>query len=311
MPPGVVNGGINVPDVAPTNVYTTLDVNTVTGNLISPDANVDGINFTNTSNHNITIYSVVNITTSGTGDGIRANTNGYTGNILIDSTGNVTSGGSYGIRARYGSGDVSITNHGNITAQNSGIYAYASGTVTVDSTGDVSSTSGTGIRVSSYGTGDVTLDSVGAVSGSDGILVQVHDGSFTITSTGDVTATRPLATPSTDVRRKPARSRLTAATVYGEEQRRPDQNNTTLYNSASLSGGMRAVFSAGTNNIINNDGTITGNVDVGGSGTTKSSTTTWGDIHAGATVNLGANTRYSPTPATCRRAAPAPCRRRR
>ena len=73
----------------------------MTGNLISPDANVDGINFTNTSNHNITIYSVVNITTSGMGDGIRANTVADGWNILIDSTGNVTSGGSYGIRARF------------------------------------------------------------------------------------------------------------------------------------------------------------------------------------------------------------------
>lgn len=285
VPPGVVNSGINVPD-APGTVYTTLHVLNVTGDLITPASNVDGINFTSASNHDITIYSDANILTSGTGSGIRANPNGYTGNILIDSTGDVTSVGGYGIVARDVSGNVTITSDGSVTANSSGIYVYATGAIGVDSTGDVSSTAGYGIAARSTGSGDVVIHSAGAISASTGILAEVSDGSFTITSTGDITSSgNAIYARGSDG----GTITLYSGNVHGGIAGVRTGGNVTLNNSASLSGGTYAVFAFGTP-TINNDGTIAGNMYAGGPAAVTFNNLAGGIFNSGDDVDLGTGT---------------------
>jgi hypothetical protein len=139
-----------------------------TGNITSD--NGIGIGATNSDWH------AVSVTNNGAihahYDGIYAQS--YSGSVTVDSTGDITSDNGRGIFARslVGVSATTITNHGNIDAYSTGIYAQATYKgVTVDSTGDVTSQTGVAVKAFaysfSYSSIDITLRS-GTITGAEG-----------------------------------------------------------------------------------------------------------------------------------------------
>ena len=195
--PGVVNGGILVPDT-----YTTLNVYDLDAN-VAPDAGVDGIYFHRTGAGNaIVINSNTNpfdIIVTGVGaDGIDAMSDAA---ITINHLGDIDASlGSYGIRATVsasGTGPLYIAATGEITANTRGIHAFNNGTgaVTIIANGDVQAIGAfsTGIyarNLNAAGTGGITI-SAESVSGTLlGIDARnFSTGALEITAYGDVAGT--------------------------------------------------------------------------------------------------------------------------
>ena len=175
--------------------------------IISPAAGVDGINFTSAVPGNISITSDTRpfgIMTSGAGaEGISALLTGTSGNVTVNSSGNITTqgDGSEGIRAvrQNNDGDVTVVSNGNIstTGQNaSGIFARqenGNGNLSVTSTGDINVNNDTsdGIAVSQIGgDGNVSINSTGNVtSGTERGLFALQgagNGDILVNSTGNI-----------------------------------------------------------------------------------------------------------------------------
>lgn len=258
---GDLSGGVAVDGGAGT--YDTLNVNTLTTN-IDPASGTNGIEFisvgdvTITSDtgsfeietdlasgvhaysdgNAVTITHTGNITTTSDGtmgiyaQGIYAFSNGA-GKVTVDQTGNINNSGQggHGIVAFSPTGDVEITQEGDIgvdgnyaraiqastagsinitqtgNLSTAGIYgraietrSYSDGHVTIMQTGDIS-TSGyraAGIFVDSFG-GDVEITQIGNIktNGEQGfgiIAAARYDGSLTVRQTGDITTSGEAAT---------------------------------------------------------------------------------------------------------------------
>ena len=145
------------------------------------------------SGGNIVINSSGNVT--GGQYGVYAKNNGTTGSVSV-TVGAIGSVGGYGVHARNnGAGGLTIST-GSINAAKHGIDAgnKTSGDVLITVNGPiaVSSTSGSydGISVDNEGSGGVTVNSSGAVTGADdGIdVVNQGGGSIAITASGTISA---------------------------------------------------------------------------------------------------------------------------
>lgn len=191
--PGVVNGGIEVPAG-----ITTLNVNSLTADIAPPPGGTGtaGILFDTTGN--ITINSdttpwAINPTgLNFSASGIFAHTTA--GTLTIDSTGNISSQGGYGIYAEVdgpGDRDLKIESNGTLDARLAAIQASGEGDgdVTVLSTGSLTSREYFGIIAESDGAGRVEVESHGPIIAfQSGITASSVDGEVEVTNSGNVTA---------------------------------------------------------------------------------------------------------------------------
>lgn len=175
--------------------YTNLIVNSVDPAGITPNVNIDGIDF-DALNSDITINvdttGTPGITTTGYVSGIDALLEGN-GSIDITSVGTIDAG-QYGIYTYIedGNGNIDVTQTGNVTANTIGIYAYiddGNGNVTIDVTGDIDA-GDEGIDVFiDNGDGNITIDVVGDIRAVGyGIYAYIDegDGDITVDVQGDI-----------------------------------------------------------------------------------------------------------------------------
>lgn len=283
---------------------TTLDVQAPTPN-ITPASGVDGIHFTSgggdvTLNSNlgaleivttgggigifaattgaVRVTSVGNITTSGDfGDGILAGSNNANP-VSISSTGNITTTGdnAYGIGAGAINGAIAITSVGNITTFGAGARGISAGSIdaaiTISSTGNITTTgaSASGISATNV-SGAIRISSSGNITGtgagSNGIFASsiISDLSVTITS-GSVTGG--------------------SGSGVGVRFSSGSENLLTNYGTISALSGLAVSGDIG-DETVNNYGTITGNVNLGG-GANAFNNMANGLFAPGSTVILGA-----------------------
>lgn len=169
----------------------TLSVNSLTG-AINPALNTDGINFTS----NLGVVNInantgpFGITTTGTGNGIEARTDGQ---ITINNIGNINAGNDGIFASEDADGSASVTSVGDITAGWRGIRAAVdgSGPVTVHSTGNIVTTTGDGISTDISDTGDNSVTSIGNITtaNGDGINAITETGIVMVNTNGNIAAT--------------------------------------------------------------------------------------------------------------------------
>ena len=234
----------------------------------------------------------------------------FSGKITIDSKGDLTSNESEGIEVTNGFnglttftnvGDISITNNGTIIAEQ-GIDARSSdGAITIVTNGDLTTDDEEGIEADNgfdfYGNaltnvGDIAVTFNGSLQAvEDGLDIRTSDGNITIISTGDITSQEEAAielsslTGNSDVT-------INAGTVNGFTYAIDfiGGNNNSLLNKGSLIAQSNLVIRGSTGNeTINNEGTITGNVDLG-TGLNAFNNKSTGTFRSGMTVNLGGGT---------------------
>jgi uncharacterized protein with beta-barrel porin domain len=262
---------------------------------------------------NIAITSTGDVWTSGEeADAIDSSIEGD-GDITITSTGDVSTSGEYSdaVDATVdGDGNVTITSSGNVST--SGAYSDAldarlrgGGTVQITSTGDVTTTGdrATGIEADVDGSGDITITSTGDITttgeSSQGIDAVVDGtGNITITSTGNITINNNDADAVEASVRGGAGTvtvNLSGGTVQGgngeaagvDFSSSGDGATNTLNNDATLTAlSTVAVLGSWSEDIVNNTGTIIGQVFLFGdddtvnldaSGTTTDATFDGGD----------------------------------
>jgi uncharacterized protein with beta-barrel porin domain len=225
----------------------------------------------------------------------------------VSSTGNITTSGGQadGIFALgTGAGAVTVTSTGNITTAGisaDGINAYSqgAGAVAVSSTGNISTAGNAaiGIFAGGHGGGAVTVTSIGNITtaGNNAYgIFAVSLGAVTVTSTGNISAAGSNASgiiaSSTG---GPIAVTIKSGTVSGGSGNGVGvflgggSNNTlTNFGTVTALSGLAIQGTTG-NDIVNNSGTVTGNVTLG-TGTNAFNNMAGGFFNSGATVNLGA-----------------------
>jgi uncharacterized protein with beta-barrel porin domain len=211
--------------------------------------------------------------------------------VAVNSTGDITSNGGSAIYLA-SQRTISLISRGNIRAHDYGIYASMSNifgsTVTVDSTGDIVSSGSEGIHATSV-IGPTSVTSRGNISAyADGIHAWAV-GSTTLNSTGNVTsitgnAIYVSAGLSTDVT---VNGGVVSGAQAGINLDGSGANTLTIGSTAAVAGGLYAVIAGAGNDTVNNSGTVTGNVGLGG-GTNAFNNLSGSVFNSGATANLGA-----------------------
>ena len=190
--------------------------------------------------------------------------------VEVEYTGNVTQAGEYGVYAYSSGGTVSVMQYGDINATKDGIFAKNLGLagVAIDHTGDIDSTAGTGIYAySGDGVISVSHDAGTITAAKDGIHVRSYGAqTVNIGSEGSVTGADGYAGVYFKL----------GSDVEGSS------NKLINYGSIDNAGGIskNAVFADGGHTIIENYGTISGNVDL----------YEWSNAfnnHSGALFNMG------------------------
>src|SRR6185437_67488 len=222
-------------------------------------------------------------------------------NVAVISTGDITSTHGSGIHAYTQSGTtLSVTSSGAIRAYGDGIYARnnssafgAGASVTVTQTGDITSTNGRGIYANMpLGSGgSIVITSSGNITAQgNGIDARSTNNSsvVTVTHTGDITSNGAdgiyaKALGSTNIT-------VDGGTISGATagiQIAFGTSNITIGSGAIVTGGTDAILGGLGNDTVNNSGTVTGDVDLGG-GVNAFNNLAGGIFNSGATVNLGA-----------------------
>ena len=175
------------------DTFTVLNVNDLTHD-IAPASGVSGIRFTGSGPKTVNSDTGnFEITATGGARGIEVESTDNA--VVVNSTGNVSSGNSRGIHANThantaGAATVSVLSEGAIRAFQESIRARsASGAVSVTSTGSLTSDNSRGIFAYSYGSGVVTVTNDGTIqTHHDGIFARSSSGAVTVDSTGDITS---------------------------------------------------------------------------------------------------------------------------
>lgn len=244
----------------------------------------DGIGLdARTATGDVTVLSTGNITTTNGREGIEANS--QNGNVTVTSVGDITTPGDEGIEADVtGNGKIVITSTGNITALfegaddgDEGISAKVGGTgsITITSTGDITTdgdADSDGILGRMDGAGNVTINSTGNITttGADGVEALVQAG-----STATVTLAGGTVSGGTGV---------SAGVNFSGGAGSTNILNVKSDATVSARSGI-AVQGAAGNETVNNDGTLTGAVDLGEGANTidnRSGGTITGTISTGA-----------------------------
>jgi len=261
----------------------------------------------------VQVNSSGNISLANGGTGIKASGGGQ---VAVNSSG-ITSVGGNGtaIDAFSVAGATKVNSPGNIVIGGSGTGIAAGGNlVQVNASGDISLANG-GTGISASGGSQAAVNSSGSISvgGEDGFGIAALDtykgGVVSINSSGDVTAAGPASTAilaqatGGGIAVNIARGTITGGSGTGAGIELIGGGNNTLANagtittSAGLAGtaifGMPAPGLTPTsppaigNNVVNNAGTIIGNVDLG-PGRNAFNNLPGGTLNSGAAVNLGA-----------------------
>ncbi len=274
-----------------------------------------GINAEEYGTGNLTITSTGDITTVADDRGISAEEYGD-GNLTITSIGDIrTLADDRGISAEeFGTGNLTITSIGDITtyADDRGISAdeHDDGDLTITSIGNIRTlVDDRGISADESGTGDLTITSTGDITtfGNNDAAIYAFErdaGDATVSSTGNLTASGTNASGVEVVVDAGSTSTVTLSggTVQGgtgpaagvdfsnSSAGSTNTLNTSLTNLFALSG--FAVRGEAGDEIINNTGTVTGNVTLG-AGTNAFNNWGGGLFNAGAIVNLGAGNLFT------------------
>jgi Autotransporter beta-domain len=304
--PGAGTDGINFTSAGSVTVTT----NTGTYAIQTTGAGGDGIYARSTGGAGVTVNSTGDVS-SAAANAIHGYSDGA-GTVSVTSSGDVQ-GSTYGIYARAATGgDVTVMSDGSTATAGTGIYArngVGGGTVTVTATGDVEGTGGAAIRAisaqggvtvtstnvttnggyaaifaSSFGAQAVDINVNGDVQATNniGVFAQGNAGAITVDVTGEINAAYGVISSGGASSTITLNDAVNAATVGVRFQ-----NGTTnvLNNDAALSGGTWAVEGGTGNETINNDKTITGNVNLGAGSNAFNNNATF---RPGTTVNLGA-----------------------
>lgn len=293
-------------------VNSTGDLEVTGDNSGGIQAEINSYSGNGNATGNITITSIGDIIASGyDSEGIDAEHNG-TGNITITSTGDITAGdGGEAIDAYAYYGSVSINSTGDLTASGSDsevIFAYSyGGTTTVTQTGDITMLGGDNndgiLTYSDGGATNVTMNGDLTVTGTNSHGIHVNsvtaDGiDATVTLNGNLTVTGANADgifsdngngAGTTTFNILAGSTVTAGADTNAAIKFDNGLTNTLENAGTIIGlGNYAVEGDDdANDIINNTGTITGNITLG-TGENTIANLAGGTLNSGATLNVGA-----------------------
>jgi len=227
-------------------------------------------------------------------DGIAAI--GY-GDVSVTHTGNITAQQGDGIYAYSHAGAVTIVSTGNIKVYGScgcsahGIFAYGYIGVSITHTGDITSSNGFGIlALARYN--NLSITTVGKITAdADGIYAQAQNGDVTINHTGDITSANGSAINAS------AAGNINV-TVNGGKisggyagifMLGGYTNTVTVGSSATVTGGTFAIAGTIGDDTVDNFGTVTGDVDLGG-GSNAFNNMPGGLFNSGAIVDLGGGT---------------------
>ncbi|MDE5457355.1 autotransporter domain-containing protein [Bradyrhizobium sp. CSA112] len=213
----------------------------------------------------------------------------------VDSIGDITSHNGSGMYL-VGTAAVVVTSRGNIRALDYGIYALMGGVgyyVAVDSTGDITSSGSEGIHADANA-GYTSVISRGNVSAyGDGI----HAGSVgdtTVNSTGNVTSLtgNAIYAGAGGNIGVTVNGGVVSGAQAGINLDGGATNTLTIGSTATVTGGLYAITAGAGNDMVNNSGTVTGNVGLGG-GTNAFNNLSGSVFNSGTTVDLGAGNMLS------------------
>ncbi len=284
---------------------------TQTGDISTQGVQAYGIRGFSTGGGAVTVTQTGNIDTQGNG-GIGILGFAQTGGAAtVTQTGDITTQGqnAHGISAFAFGDDVTVTQTGDISTGGNGaagVLAQTSGagTMTVTQTGDITTRGdiAVGFYVFHSGTGAVTVTRTGAIltsgASADGLFVESDGGTVTVMQTGDITVTGNganaivvdnAAGDGNATVTVAAGSTITGGSGAGDGVRFRDGTTNRLINYGTITTrGENAVEGTGNGHeTVDNYGTITGNVDLGG-GTNAFNNRSGGQFNAGGTVNLDA-----------------------
>jgi len=284
--------------------FTLLLINSLTAD-IAPASGTNGVEFTSTVPITLSInLGSQSIITTGGGVGIFAASNGA---VVLSSIGNIATSGDNGDGILAGSNDTLMLSHiGNITTTGNSARGIAAsttpaGTLMLSSIGNIS-TSGTGshgIFSSTIG-GTNTVLHLGNITtsgdGSDGIVASSVSGDVSVLTSGNIAASGngssgiSASSVSGDISVTIASGSVSGGSGAGAGVEFSGGGTNTLSNFGSISALSGLAISGGGNDeTVNNRGTITGNVDLGG-GTNAFNNLLGGRFNPGMTVDLGGGT---------------------
>jgi len=231
----LTHGGFSVSSASYTT-YNFFDVGVP--NPIAPDSGYIGIYIRQQTD--ATDLVMTNDAAIETDGALAISLDAYDGFITLENSGGITSTttGIYVFSKENttpGASGVSLTNHGDIESGSNGLY--------------VRSTEG---DVEVINTGNVTAD-------ANAIYVQTN-GNGSVTNSGDLTADYGVYARASGTNDVTLQSGIVYGSRYGVYFFTGTTN--TLNNSATLSGGLYTVYGAPDDDIINNDGTLTGDINL-------------------------------------------------
>ncbi len=243
------------------------------------------------------------------------------GGVTVNTTGNIVSTGNTGMYVADffpGNGGVNVTHVGNITANSEGLQTYSAGGTTINTTGDITSATNEGIKVTEFGNAPVTITHTGDItSDDDGIYAYSDVGTLAINTNGNITsATRPgiyaRNHSNSQITINHAGGTITSTTREGIFSRNFGGDSTVNINGGTVTGATAGVRFRGANGtthtlnnagtvtsaalavqggdgdeIVNNFGTITGNINLAG-GTNAINNMAGGTLNSGANIVIGA-----------------------
>jgi uncharacterized protein with beta-barrel porin domain len=194
-------------------------------------------------------------------------------------------------------GFITLENTGDLTSSNAGIYVFSKANTTpgvagalVTNHGDIAADA-SGVWARTLGGGDVTVINTGNITatGSNAIVVQTTGNGF-VTNSGDLSGASAVFARGVGTNDVTLQSGIANGTTYGVRFESGTTN--TLNNSATLSGGILAVYGFGGDETVNNDGTINGSVNLG-AGTNAFNNLAGGIFRPTHSVTLGAGNTFS------------------
>jgi hypothetical protein len=270
----------------------TLNFSTGPFSIITTGDNADGI-FALSSGGAVTITSIGDIATSGEeAFGIRAFA---PGDIVITSASNISTTGVMGVGIfAETTGATIVTSSGNILTfgeRAAGIAAAGEGGTAVISTGNITTYGDDAPGITVLSDGDVAVASSGNITttgdDSDGINAISANGMAAVVNSGDISATGS-GSAGIYVAGYSGTLVMNTGSVTGGPccagVMMTSANTNTLLNWGSITadGAGDAIDASGLNNVVENFGTVTGNVLLFGA-------TSQFINHAGALFNTGAN----------------------
>jgi Autotransporter beta-domain len=289
--------------------YTILIINNLTAD-IAPASPTIGVDFTSTNSITLSVdLGAHSIITTGGGIGIHA---ASSDSIVLSSIGNVSTSGNVGDGIFAGAtNDVTLSSIGNVATTGDGARGVAgaatSGALTISSIGNITTSgndSGSGGAHGLFGStssGSVTLLSIGNITtsgnGSDGISANNSgSGDTTIITSGNIAATGndsfgiSAAGASGNISITIASGSVSGGSGSGAGVEFIGGATNMLHNFGTVSAlSGWAIEGSGGDETVNNHGTVTGSVNLGG-GSNAFNNFAGALFNSGTMVNLNGGT---------------------